>query len=48
VLGERVSLVAMPFAVLSVGGSTSDVGAVATAVLAPMSLLSPVGGVRTD
>ncbi|MGW2275199.1 MFS transporter [Streptomyces yangpuensis] len=48
VLGDRVSLVAVPFAVLSVGGSASDVGLVAAAGLVPMLLFTLVGGVWAD
>ncbi|MEU5099372.1 MFS transporter [Streptomyces sp. NPDC020996] len=48
VLGDRVSFVAVPFAVLSVGGSASDVGAVAAAGLVPMLLFALVGGVWAD
>ncbi|MET9401379.1 MFS transporter [Kitasatospora sp. NPDC002965] len=48
VLGDRVSFVAVPFAVLSVGGSVSDVGLVAAAGLVPMLLFTLVGGVWAD
>ncbi|MFE4695794.1 MFS transporter [Streptomyces sp. NPDC056738] len=48
VLGDRVSFVAVPFAVLSVGGSASDVGLLAAAGLAPMLLFALVGGVWAD
>ncbi|MFE0200813.1 MFS transporter [[Kitasatospora] papulosa] len=48
VLGDRVALVAVPFAVLSVGGSASDVGLVAAAALLPMLLFTLVGGVWAD
>ncbi|GAA1521971.1 MFS transporter [Streptomyces albidochromogenes] len=48
VLGDRVSFVAVPFAVLSVGGSASDVGLVAAAGLLPMLLFTLVGGVWAD
>lgn len=48
VLGDRVSFVAVPFVVLSVGGSTSDVGLVAAAGLLPMLLFTLVGGVWAD
>ncbi|MFE0606635.1 MFS transporter [Streptomyces sp. NPDC058892] len=47
-LGDRVSFVAVPFAVLSVGGSASDVGLVAAAGLVPMLLFTLVGGVWAD
>ncbi|PWI12794.1 MFS transporter [Streptomyces sp. Act143] len=48
VLGDRVSFVAVPFAVLSVGGSAADVGAVAAAGLLPTLLFTLVGGVWAD
>jgi len=48
VLGDRVSFVALPFAVLSIGGSASDVGLVAAAGLLPMLLFTLVGGVLAD
>lgn len=48
VLGDRVAFVAVPFAVLSVGGSASDVGLVAAAGLVPMLLFTLVGGVWAD
>ncbi|MGW7051061.1 MFS transporter [Streptomyces sp. NPDC054887] len=48
VLGDRVSFVAVPFAVLSVGGSAADVGLVAAAGLLPMLLFTLVGGVWAD
>ncbi len=48
VLGDRVSLVAVPFAVLSVGGTASDVGLVAAAGLLPMLMFTLVGGVWAD
>ncbi|MFD8733979.1 MFS transporter [Streptomyces sp. NPDC059618] len=48
VLGDRVSFVAVPFAVLSVGGSASDVGLLAAAGLVPMLLFALVGGVWAD
>ncbi|MFB7244184.1 MFS transporter [Streptomyces populi] len=48
VVGDRVSFVAVPFAVLSVGGSASDVGLLAAAGLVPMLLFALVGGVWAD
>ncbi|GAA1244159.1 MFS transporter [Kitasatospora nipponensis] len=48
VLGDRVSFVAVPFAVLSVGGSASDVGLVTAAALLPLLLFTLVGGVWAD
>ncbi|WP_345700964.1 MFS transporter [Kitasatospora terrestris] len=48
VLGDRVTFVVLPFAVLSVGGSAADVGWVTAAGLVPLLLLVPVGGVWAD
>ncbi|MHC3472885.1 MFS transporter [Streptomyces sp. 7R007] len=48
VLGDRVSFVAVPFAVLSVGGSAADVGLVTAAALVPTLLFTLVGGVWAD
>ncbi|WP_457030509.1 MFS transporter [Kitasatospora sp. P5_F3] len=47
-LGDRVSMVALPFAVLSVGGSAADVGLVGAAGLLPLLLFTLVGGVWAD
>ncbi|WP_405016712.1 MFS transporter [Kitasatospora sp. NBC_00070] len=47
-LGDRVSMVALPFAVLSIGGSPADVGLVGAAALLPMLLFTLVGGVWAD
>ncbi|MEV7121302.1 MFS transporter [Kitasatospora griseola] len=48
VLGDRVSFVALPFAVLSIGGSAADVGLVAAAGLLPMLVFTLAGGVWAD
>ncbi|MFE9796784.1 MFS transporter [Streptomyces goshikiensis] len=48
VLGDRVAFVALPFAVLAVGGSAAEVGLVAAAGLIPMLLFTLVGGVWAD
>ncbi|MFF4901858.1 MFS transporter [Streptomyces sp. NPDC001068] len=48
VLGDRVSFVAVPFAVLSVSGSASDVGLVTAAGLLPTLLFTLAGGVWAD
>ncbi|MFF3409537.1 MFS transporter [Streptomyces sp. NPDC002742] len=48
VVGDRMSFVTVPFAVLSVGGSASDVGLLAAAGLLPMLLFALVGGVWAD
>jgi MFS family permease len=46
--GSAVAFVAIPFAVLAIGGSASDVGYVATASLIPMIVFTLVGGVAGD
>jgi MFS family permease len=46
--GSAVALVAVPFAVLSIGGSASDVGYVSTAELVPLIAVLLVGGVIAD
>ncbi|MEP7023449.1 MAG: MFS transporter [Actinomycetota bacterium] len=46
--GTAISSVATPFAVLSIGGSGSDVGYVATAYLLPMVAFLLLGGVVAD
>ena len=48
VAGSAVSLVALPFAVLSTGGRPSDVGYVAAAGLIPMIAFLLLGGVTAD
>ncbi|MGD0068112.1 MAG: MFS transporter [Streptosporangiaceae bacterium] len=48
VAGSAVSYVAIPFAVLKIGGSASDVGYVATAKLIPLIALLLLGGVMAD
>ncbi|WP_231873110.1 MULTISPECIES: MFS transporter [Kitasatospora] len=48
VLGDRVSFVALPFAVLSISDSAADVGLVATAGLLPLLVFTLVGGVWAD
>ncbi|KDN87901.1 MFS transporter [Kitasatospora cheerisanensis] len=48
ILGDRVSFVALPFAVLSIGGSAADVGLVAAASLVPMLVFTLAGGVWAD
>ncbi|WP_282204443.1 MFS transporter [Kitasatospora fiedleri] len=47
-LGDRVSFVALPFAVLSIGGSAVDVGLVTAAGLLPLLVFTLVGGVWAD
>lgn len=48
VVGDRMTQVVLPFAVLAIGGSATDVGLVAAAGLAPFVVLSLVGGVLAD
>jgi MFS family permease len=47
-LGDRVMLVALPFAVLEAGGSLEAVGLVVAAELVPFLLFALVGGVLAD
>jgi MFS family permease len=47
-LGDRVMLVALPFAVLEAGGSLQSVGLVVAAELVPFLLFALVGGVLAD
>ncbi len=47
-VGDRVMLVALPFAVLESGGSIGDVGLVVAAELVPFLLFALVGGVLSD
>lgn len=48
VIGDRITAVVLPFAVLSIGGSTTDVGIVAAAGFLPFIVLGLVGGVIAD
>ena len=48
VLGDRLMLVVLPFAVLSVGGSVGDVAVVSAAQFLPFALLSLPAGVWAD
>ena len=47
-IGDRVMLVALPFAVLEAGGSLEAVGLVVAAELVPFVLFALVGGVLAD
>lgn len=47
-VGDRVMLVVLPFAVLSAGGDTADVGLVAAAQTVPFLVLALAGGVVAD
>lgn len=48
VIGDRVAFVALPFAVLSSGGSTGDVGIVVAASTVPFAVFTLAGGVFAD
>jgi MFS family permease len=48
IVGDRIMLVALPFAVLEAGGGVSDVGFVVGAQLAPFLLFALVGGALSD
>jgi MFS family permease len=48
IIGDRVMLVALPFAVLEAGGSVSTVGLVVGAQLVPFLVFALVGGVLSD
>jgi MFS family permease len=48
IIGDRVMLVALPFAVLEAGGSVSTVGLVVGAQLVPFLVFALVGGVISD
>jgi MFS family permease len=48
VIGDRMTQVVLPFAVLSIGGSVADVGIVAAAGFLPFIVLGIVGGVIAD
>src|SRR6185312_14133292 len=47
-IGDRVMLVALPFAVLEAGGDLEAVGLVVAAELVPFLLFALVGGVISD
>jgi MFS family permease len=48
IVGDRVTQVVLPFAVLSIGGSLTDVGIVAAAGTLPFIVLGLIGGVIAD
>ncbi len=48
VVGVMFTVVALPFAVLSIGGSATDIGIVEAANLVPLALFLLVGGVWAD
>jgi len=47
-LGDRITFVALPFAVLAIGGSAGDVGLVVAAATIPFALFALLGGVWAD
>lgn len=47
-IGDRITFVALPFAVLSVGGGAGDVGVVIGATTIPFALFALLGGVWAD
>ena len=47
-IADRITSIVLPFAVLSIGGSVSDVGLVAAAGFVPFILLGLIGGVVAD
>jgi MFS family permease len=48
VIGDRITMIALPFAVLEVGGGATQVGFVAAAQFLPFALLSLAAGVLAD
>jgi MFS family permease len=48
IVGDRVTMIVLPFAVLSIGGSIGDVGLVAASATLPFMLLGLIGGVLAD
>jgi MFS family permease len=48
IVGDRVTQIVLPFAVLSIGGSVTDVGIVAAAGTLPFIVLGLIGGVIAD
>jgi MFS family permease len=48
VVGDRMTQVVLPFAVLSIGGTATDVGIVAAAGFLPFIVLGLIGGVVAD
>lgn len=48
ILGDRVTMIVLPFAVLSIGGSITDVGIVAASGTLPFIVLALIGGVLAD
>jgi len=48
IVGDRITQIVLPFAVLSIGGSATDVGLVAAAGFLPFIFLGLIGGVLAD
>src|SRR4051794_41819264 len=48
IIGDRVMIVALPFAVLEAGGSLTDIGLVVGAQLVPFVIFALVGGAFSD
>ena len=48
IAGSMLTLVALPFAVLSIGGTATDIGLVEAAYVLPMAIAVTVGGVWAD
>jgi len=48
IAGSMLTLVALPFAVLAIGGTATDIGLVEAAYILPMALMIVVGGVWSD
>ena len=48
IAGTMLTIVALPFAVLAIGGSATDIGLVEAAYILPMALMITVGGVWAD
>ena len=48
IAGTMLTMVALPFAVLEIGGSATDIGIVEAAYILPMALTITVGGVWAD
>lgn len=47
-VGGRLNVIALPFAVLAIGGSATDVGLVQAAYLVPLAIMLLLGGVWAD
>jgi MFS family permease len=48
VIGDRATMIALPFAVLAIGGSATEVGIVSGAMTVPFLLFALLGGVWAD